>query len=634
MNRLQGLRSGLRRRSRPLLACLWIAAAALAAAGLGGHRIDNDLSDWMPHLVPESGAADWVVVGLPADRAGAAELLGLAARLRTRPEVDRVVDPVSLTAAARVGGPDPAGLTGRPGDPMTAVWVFGRETVAASDLLAAVEAELEASGLPVAPVSSTPMASERATLHLAGPATFRVAINQWSQRGLAGICGLQVLVSLVLFRAFDGRWSAAVAGAGAIAAVQVILLGTFAWHRTPLDLALSLVPPLVAAMGTSFVMHRSMRAGSGPAIAASCATSMLGIGVFAFGGLLPLLRFGTWGATGVGLAGLAAWMLVPPPDPAAIRRPSPRRRRAGHAARSRLERCGPRSPRTAAAVCLLVIAGAAVAVPHLRFQEDPLRGFPAGSAVRQDFERIDAQVAGMLPLEVTARGGDGHFDPTDLIEGHGGVRRLVAVPDDPGRWWGLASNDAAARLRAAMPEWTAIAAAEGVDLEFRGVGPALAAIGGTVRRIAAGSVPLMILVAAIAGGVVGRSVRAAAAAGIVNAVPAAAMAIMAAVGGLELGLPALLVAAIATGAGIDDTVHLIAAARELGPRRARRRCLNAALGSTVVASACASFFLLSPFGPVRQFGGLLAATLVAAVLADLLLLPPLLTGRPGGPRHG
>ncbi len=605
----------------------------MAAAGLGGHRIDNDLADWMPQLVPRSGAADWVVIGLPAERAAAADLLELAGRLRTRPEIDRVVDPVGLTAASRMGGPDPMGLTGRPGDPMTAIWVFGRETVTASDLLGSVEAELEASGLPVAPVASTPMAADEPSVHLAGPATFRVAINQWSQRGLAGICGLQVLVSLAMFRVFDGRWSAAVAGAGAIAGVQVILLGTFAWHRTPLDLALSLVPPLVAALGTSFVMHRAMRSGSGPAIAASCVTSMLGIGVFAFGGLLPLLRFGTWGATGVGLAGLAAWTLVPPPDPGAILRPGGRRRRTSHAIRRVFDRTGPRSPWIAATVCLLLIGGAAVAAANLRFQEDPLRGFPAESAVRRDFERIDAEVAGMLPLEVTVRGGDGRFDPAALIEGRGGVRRLVAVPEDPNRWWGLASNAAAPELRAAMPRWTAAAAAEGVDLEFRGVGPALAAIGGTVRRIAAGSVPLMILVAAVAGGVVGRSLRAAAAAGLVNAVPAAAMAIIAAIGGLELGLPAQLVAALATGAGIDDTVHLIAAARELGSRRARRRCLDAALGSTLVASACASLFLLSPFGPVRQFGGLLAATLLAAVLADLLLLPPLLPAGPAASRR-
>lgn len=602
----------------------------LAAAGLGGHRIDNDLADWMPEAMPEGGGGEWVVIGLPAERAGVRTLLALAAALRARPEFVRVVDPVSLAAASALGGPDPAGLTGRPGDPMTATWAFGREDVPAAELLDAVHAVLTDAGFDVAPVASTPMATEDPSVHLAGPAVFRVALNQWSQRGLAGICGLQILACLILFRVCDGRWSAAVAGAGAIAGVQLILLGTFAWHRTPLDLALSLVPPLVAALGASFVMHRSMRRGSGRAIVASCLTSMLGIGVFAFGGLLPLLRFGTWGATGVGLAALAAWTLVPAAaTPIAANEPGrrPRLRRVARSLRG-LERLGPRRFPAALGTCLLLIAGGLLAVPALRFQEDPLRGFPTDAAVRRDFEAIDATVAGMLPLEVTvsrgdAGGGDG-FDPVPLIEGDGGVRRLISAPHEPGRWWGLASNDSAARLRAAMPGWRAAAAAAGATLECRGVGPALAAIGGTVREIAAGSIPLMVAVAAVAGGVIGRSVRAAVAAGLVNAVPSAVLVMMAAIGGIELGLPALLVAAIATGAGIDDSVHLIAAARTVGPRRARRRCAMACLGSTLVAAVSAGMFLGSPFGPVAQFGGLMAATLVAAVAADLLLLPPLL----------
>jgi hypothetical protein len=621
---------------------LWLALTVLAAAGLSRHRIDNDLADWMPDLVPAGPRATWVVVGLPR---GVGDPPALAAGLRNRPEVAAVYDPATVTAASRFGGPSPDGLTGRPGDAMTATWVFAADGVPDADLVRAVESVLAECGTPVPPVASTPMvdAADAADAsgdkargpHLAGPAVFRVAMNQWSQRGLDGISGLQVGLVFAALLLITGRVTVALAGAVTIAGTQLMLLGVFAWHETPLDLALSLVPPLIAALGASVVLHRALRRGSGRAVAASSLTTMAGILVFAVGGLLPLLRFATWGATGVGLVALAAWMLVPPP-PRGRRARDWRRRIAARLHRG-LTLIAPRGPRTAAAAGLIIIvaAGMLAVRPGLQFETDPLRSLPAGARVRHDFEAIDGAVAGMLPFEVTvadAGAGTGaeSFDPTPLLMRTAGVRRLIPAPGEPGRWWGLASNDAGPAFAAAMPGWRAAAGAAGVELQIRGVAPTLAAVGTTVRRLAAISIPTMILVATIAGGIVGRGIRAAAAAALVNAVPVAILGLVAVIGRIELGLPALMVAAIATGAGIDDTVHLLAAAREHGPRRARARCLPACLGSSLVAAASLCLFGLSPFGPVRQFGGLMAVTLIAAVVADLMLLPALLA-RSAGP---
>lgn len=111
--------------------------------------------------------------------------------------------------------------------------------------------------------------------------------------------------------------------------------------------------------------------------------------------------------------------------------------------------------------------------------------------------------------------------------------------------------------------------------------------------------------------------------------------------GVELDFATVMMAGIALGIAVDDTVHYLARYREElavdgDPARAMRRC-HATVGKGNV-TACLVLFLgmgsmvLSNFPPHRTFGVIIAITMAVAMVADLLLLPSLLhlTGlRPG-----
>jgi predicted RND superfamily exporter protein len=81
----------------------------------------------------------------------------------------------------------------------------------------------------------------------------------------------------------------------------------------------------------------------------------------------------------------------------------------------------------------------------------------------------------------------------------------------------------------------------------------------------------------------------------------------------------------AVGVAADDTVHLL----HRTPRSSLARrttftlaeCWRPCVGSSLIAACCLAVFALSPFRPTAQFGVLLAAAILAALLADMLVLP-------------
>jgi len=103
--------------------------------------------------------------------------------------------------------------------------------------------------------------------------------------------------------------------------------------------------------------------------------------------------------------------------------------------------------------------------------------------------------------------------------------------------------------------------------------------------------------------------------------------------GISLNLGTAPLAAIALGVGIDDTIHFLARYRrevrgggdpEGALWRAVRSVGKPILITSVVLSAGFVIFLFSNFQYTRSMGMLISITVVSAVLADLVLLPPLL----------
>ncbi len=140
------------------------------------------------------------------------------------------------------------------------------------------------------------------------------------------------------------------------------------------------------------------------------------------------------------------------------------------------------------------------------------------------------------------------------------------------------------------------------------------------------AVPLMLVVVAI--GL--RSVRLTVAAILPNLLPPALLAAGLVVSGTPLDLTAVIALTVALGIGIDDTIHFLAHYQKA---RARGLTLDAALGATwsrlfaivitttILLVVAFGATVLGDFEPIRRFGVLLCCALIAALIADLFVLP-------------
>ena len=95
----------------------------------------------------------------------------------------------------------------------------------------------------------------------------------------------------------------------------------------------------------------------------------------------------------------------------------------------------------------------------------------------------------------------------------------------------------------------------------------------------------------------------------------------------------MMTAAVAMGIAVDDTVHFLCFYRRClangaqpiaAARKSIQTCGSAMLQTSLICCSGMLVFALSSFVPTRQFGVIMAAILVAAILSDLIFLPALL----------
>jgi predicted RND superfamily exporter protein len=86
---------------------------------------------------------------------------------------------------------------------------------------------------------------------------------------------------------------------------------------------------------------------------------------------------------------------------------------------------------------------------------------------------------------------------------------------------------------------------------------------------------------------------------------------------------------------VDDTIHFLAwfrvALHELGDRQqailsAFQHCATPTLQAALISGLGLSIFSFSTFVPIKRFGVLMLAILLAGVAAELIFLPALLAG--------
>lgn len=102
---------------------------------------------------------------------------------------------------------------------------------------------------------------------------------------------------------------------------------------------------------------------------------------------------------------------------------------------------------------------------------------------------------------------------------------------------------------------------------------------------------------------------------------------------VPLDIGTMMTAGVAMGIAVDDTVHFLYFVRsrntasgdyEMIVREGVEICGAAMLRTTVICSAAMLVFAISSFVPTRQFGLIMAAILITAVISDLICLPALL----------
>jgi hypothetical protein len=106
--------------------------------------------------------------------------------------------------------------------------------------------------------------------------------------------------------------------------------------------------------------------------------------------------------------------------------------------------------------------------------------------------------------------------------------------------------------------------------------------------------------------------------------------------GVPLDIATVMVASVALGLAVDDTLHTLGHFRQLAPRQGAREAVAHTLEITapaylltgVILAAGFGVCTLSDFAPVARFGALSATAIVLAVLGDLFLLPALLSLTP------
>jgi len=344
----------------------------------------------------------------------------------------------------------------------------------------------------------------------------------------------------------------------------------------------------------------------------------------------------------------------------------------------------------------VVTFGAAALIPLLRIDTDYLSFFREGSRVRRDFAAVNERLAGAVPLYVVLEGGGpGSFrEPGALGAVERVQRALDAVPgvtrtvsavdtlrvlnraierDDPAEERLPPTRAASAELIQLLPKGDtgrlltldqaranlvvrtgevgseavlALAArieavlASGLlpsDLRATVTGNALllSRSADLIARQQLGSVGLA---AATIFGLVAvalRSLRLGAIAMVPNVVPVVLFFGLLGAGVAPLSLPTSLIASVAFGISVDDTMHVLARYREErgrgrdaeeATRRAAREVGRGMLTASVMLTVGFGMIALSGFATLRQFGLLSAWTMAVCLATDLILLPALLAG--------
>jgi predicted RND superfamily exporter protein len=428
----------------------------------------------------------------------------------------------------------------------------------------------------------------------------------------------------------------------------------------------------------------------------SALTTMAGFGALGLSEIRPISHLGLVTAAGVGLVYLVVFHLLPPLM-VGLDRGAWDGRRRGRSLADRvitaLFHTGTRHPVATLVVALALLGAAAPLLGRIVVETNLLEFFAPGHQTRVATERLEASLAGTGSLDIllVSDQPEGLVTPAVLsrLEAletwaeaqaevdraisaadyvaemhrafHGGEDSYRAIPDnaalisqylfvydgtdlydfiDPnfavGRVHlnlnvhGARDIDAfLARLRAHLEQQPI----PGVDWQIAGLGRMFSdqvalLISGQLKSILGAIVIIFLLML-----VEWRSVRDALVCLLPNLAPVAFIFILMGLFGIWLDVATAMIASLAVGIAIDDTIHIFhgfihrlrrGASPVVAIARTCHYAGRAVLTTTLILCAQFLVLLLSDFVPIRHFGLLASTGLLAALLFDLLLLPAIL----------
>jgi uncharacterized protein len=680
-----------RRTARLVVAAWAVATVAAAIVGARGFSIDNSVGVWFAAADPalstyrralqDFGHREWILVGLSStvhEDARSEARDRLAERIEGLPEVHAVLSARDLP----------------PDAPLVRGFLRPRPDAGDEALLVHVTNDLDRQdGYREALVDAIRAAAadlpDAGTVRVAGIAVINGELNRAARRDMIRFFpAVGVLLALIGFALFRNVRDTAVllsVASGTVVCTIGLLLGT----GYPLNMVTIMLPTVLIALSVADSVHlvhafHAARADGRAAAAAAraavrsialpCAgttlTTMAGFLAFSGSSVLPVFQMAVFGSLGVALA----WALTVTGGAALLAllwdgrtRRTPAATRLGSGAVERWWRfVGARPQATIAAFALA--AASLAGLNALVADTDYVRFFREGTRVPAEYAALQRAGFPQNPLDLILElpaGPDAlatYWQPMDSLarrlEEVPGVRAVLspfALAPSPaalgavGHRLGMLSEAGDRVQLTAMTDYPSsrrlLHTLDGVralaaeilppEVQLTATGTSLlwAHMDAGVIRTQRQSLLAVSLVCFLILSLLFRSVRLGVLGLVVSLYPVAVILGLMGLLGIPLNMATVLIAGIAVGLAVDNSIHLMHAWRDSRDRGAGPwRACEVSLGTVgvrllVTASILVGAFAgmgASDFVPTAQFGILTSITILLALAVDLTLLPVLL----------